>query len=49
MTTTDEAQSSWELETGLAHDVDAWIANARFGLKEEYASPSVTTTESFSP
>jgi len=38
MTTTDEAQSSWELETGLVHDVDAWIANARFGLKEEYAA-----------
>ena len=43
MTTTDEAQSSWELETGLVHDIDAWIANARFGLKEEYASKVAET------
>lgn len=43
MTTTENAQSSWDLETGLVHDVDAWIANASFGTKEEYAT-KVTET-----
>lgn len=37
MTTTDEEQTSWETETGLVHDVDAWIRNSRFGQREEYA------------
>lgn len=29
--------STWETETGLPNDIDAWVANPRFGLKDEYA------------
>jgi len=35
--TTPREQSSWDTETGLPNDIDAWIANARFGQKDEYA------------
>ncbi len=35
--TTPKEQGSWDTETGLPNDIDAWIANARFGLKDEYA------------
>lgn len=30
-------KGAWETETGLPHDVDAWIANPKFGYKDEYA------------
>ena len=29
--------SAWETETGLVNDVDGWIANPRFGRRDEYA------------
>ncbi len=35
--TTPREESSWDTETGLPNDIDAWIANARFGQKDEYA------------
>jgi len=35
--TTPKEQTSWDTETGLPNDIDAWIRNARFGLKDEYA------------
>jgi len=35
--TTPKGQGSWDTETGLPNDIDAWIGNARFGLKDEYA------------
>lgn len=35
--TTEAEKSSWETETGLPNDIDAWIINPRFGLKDEYA------------
>lgn len=41
--TTEEAQAAWELETGLLNDVDAWIANARFGKKDEYTQAVVAS------
>ncbi|MDD5704188.1 MAG: hypothetical protein PHU23_19310 [Dehalococcoidales bacterium] len=31
-----EQQSPWETESGLIDDVDAYIVNAHFGVKEEY-------------
>lgn len=33
----DKEQKSWDLETGLPSDIDAWIGNPRFGVKDEYA------------
>lgn len=30
-------ESPWDTETGLPNDVDGWVANPRFGLKDEYA------------
>ncbi len=35
--TTPKEPGSWDTETGLPNDIDAWIANARFGQKDEYA------------
>lgn len=35
---TTEKETAWETETGLPNDVDVWIANPRFGEKEEYSS-----------
>ncbi len=35
--TTEEKQSPWDTETGLANDIDGWIVNAKFGTKDEYA------------
>lgn len=35
--TTPKEQGSWDTETGLPNDIDAWIGNARFGQKDEYA------------
>lgn len=35
--TTPREESSWDTETGLPNDIDAWIANSRFGQKDEYA------------
>jgi len=37
MTTPKQEATTWDTETGLPNDIDAWIANARFGLKDEYA------------
>jgi len=38
MTTQPEEKSSaWETETGLPNDIDAWIKNPKFGVKDEYA------------
>lgn len=37
MTTQPREETSWDTETGLPNDIDAWIANARFGKKDEYA------------
>lgn len=36
--TKERSMGTWELESGLIDDVDAWIKNARFGFKEEYAN-----------
>jgi len=46
MTSTEERneQTDWETETGLAHDVDAWIANSKFGTRDEYARKVVETS-----
>lgn len=44
MTSTEKEQTQWETETGLAHDVDAWIANAKFGVKDEYAQKVIETS-----
>ncbi len=35
--TTPKEPGSWDTETGLPNDIDAWIGNARFGQKDEYA------------
>ena len=35
--TTPKVPGAWDTETGLPNDIDAWIANARFGQKDEYA------------
>lgn len=35
--TIEAEKSTWETETGLPNDIDAWISNPRFGFKEEYA------------
>ncbi len=35
--TTPKEPGTWDTETGLPNDIDAWIANARFGVKDEYA------------
>lgn len=40
---TEEKKSTWETETGLAHDVDGWIANPQFGKKDEYAQAVAAT------
>ncbi len=37
MTTQPKKESTWDTETGLPNDIDAWISNARFGVKDEYA------------
>ncbi len=37
MTTEKELDTSWDTETGLPNDIDAWIVNAKFGQKDEYA------------
>ncbi len=46
MTTKAEEQERgpWETESGLIDDVDAWIKNAHFGIKEEYSQVVVETT-----
>lgn len=35
--TTERVESPWDTETGLPNDVDGWISNPKFGLKDEYA------------
>jgi len=35
--TTPKEPGTWDTETGLPNDIDAWISNARFGVKDEYA------------
>lgn len=41
--TTEEQTSPWDTETGLPNDVDGWIANPKFGTKDEYAQAVVAT------
>jgi len=36
MTTEAKDTSTWETETGLPNDIDAWITNPRFGQRDEY-------------
>lgn len=43
MTTIEQEQPGWETETGLVNDVDAWIANAFFGKRDEYAQKVAET------
>ena len=33
-----DINAAWETESGLIDDVDGWIANPIFGIKEEYAT-----------
>lgn len=39
-----EEQTSWETETGLIHDVDAYVTNPRFGVRDEYAQKVAETS-----
>jgi len=41
----EEKTTAWETETGLPNDIDAWITNARFGVKEEYAQKVAETSQ----
>ncbi len=41
--TTSEKTSAWDTETGLPNDIDAWIRNAKFGTKDEYAQAVAAT------
>ena len=41
--TTEAQTSSWDTESGLINDVDGYIANARFGTKDEYAQAVAAT------
>ena len=34
----------WDTESGLVDDVDGWIVNPRFGIKEEYSQAVIETT-----
>ncbi len=38
-----ERESAWELESGLPNDVDGWMRNCRFGVKEEYMQQLVAS------
>ncbi len=40
---TEVDQSAWDTETGLINDVDAWISEAKFGKKDEYAAAVMAT------
>lgn len=42
-TVDQDVNAAWEVESGLIDDVDGWIANPRFGFKEEYAQAVVAT------
>src|SRR3990167_394998 len=44
---TPEEVGAWDTITGLPDDIDAWIANAHFGLKEEYKAVSKTESPMF--
>lgn len=44
MVTSEQERGPWETESGLIDDVDAWIANPHFGVKEEYSLVVVQTT-----
>ena len=44
MVTEQEERGPWETESGLIDDVDAWITNPHFGIKEEYSQVVVETT-----
>lgn len=41
--TEEEKTSAWDTETGLPNDIDAWIRNPKFGLKDEYAQAVAAT------
>lgn len=45
----EEKKSAWVLESGLVDDVDAWIANPKFGTKEEYAEAVVAGGSNTAP
>jgi len=40
----EDRNAAWETESGLIDDVDAWIANPKFGYKEEYAAAVLQTS-----
>lgn len=42
-TINEDERDPWELESGLPNDVDAWIANAKFGTKSEYQQRVATS------
>jgi hypothetical protein len=44
-TVKEESKDPWALETGLPNDVDGWMANCRFGTKEEYAQAVKLTVQ----
>jgi len=44
MTTEQEERGPWETESGLIDDVDAWIANPHFGVKEEYSQAVIDSS-----
>ncbi len=37
-------ESAWELETGLPNDIDAYMVNCRFGIRDEYRA-AITVPE----
>lgn len=41
--TTEQEKSPWETETGLVNDIDAWIRNPKFGVKDEYLQAVAAT------
>ena len=35
--TTEAQENAWETETGLPNDIDAWMSDCKFGMKDDYA------------
>jgi len=40
----ENINAAWETESGLIDDVDGWIVNPRFGIREEYAQAVMETS-----
>jgi len=40
----ENINEAWETESGLIDDVDGWIANPHFGIREEYAQAVMETS-----